>query len=343
MCWRRFLRVPWTARRSNQWIPKEISPEYSLEGLMLRLKLQYFGHLMWRTGSLEKTLMLGKTEGRRRRGDRGWDGWMASLTWRTWVWARSGSWWWTGRPGVLQTMESQRVRHKWGTELNWTCHEVMGQDATILVFWMLSFKPVFSLSSFTLIKRLFSFSLFSATREVSSAHLRLLVFLLAILIPACDSSSPAFRMMCSSYKLNKAGRQYIALTYSFPNFELVYCSMSGSNCCFLTCTEVSQETGKVVWYSHLFRNIPQFIIIHRVKGFSVVKETDFFFNSLAFSRIQRISAIWSLFPLPLWNPACTSWKLSVHILLKPSLKDFAKRVQLYSSLNILWHCSSLEQ
>ena len=67
-CWRRFLRVPWTARRSNQSIPKEISPEYSLEGLMLKLKLQCFGHLMQRTDSLEKTLMLGKIEGRRRRG-----------------------------------------------------------------------------------------------------------------------------------------------------------------------------------------------------------------------------------------------------------------------------------
>ena len=67
-CWRRFLRVPWTARRSNQSILKEISPKYSLEGLMLKLKLQYFGHLMWRADSLEKTLMPGKIEGRRRRG-----------------------------------------------------------------------------------------------------------------------------------------------------------------------------------------------------------------------------------------------------------------------------------
>ena len=67
-CWRRLLRVPWTERRSNQSILKEISPEYSLERLMLKLKLQYFGHLMWRTDSLEKTLMLGKTEGRRRKG-----------------------------------------------------------------------------------------------------------------------------------------------------------------------------------------------------------------------------------------------------------------------------------
>ena len=67
-CWRRLLRVPWTARRSNQPILKEISPEYSLEGLILKLKLHYFGHLMWRTDSLEKTLVLGKIEGRRRRG-----------------------------------------------------------------------------------------------------------------------------------------------------------------------------------------------------------------------------------------------------------------------------------
>ena len=67
-CWRRLLRVPWTARRSNQSILKEISPEYSSEGLILKLKLQYFSHLMWRTDSFEKTLMLGKIEGRSRRG-----------------------------------------------------------------------------------------------------------------------------------------------------------------------------------------------------------------------------------------------------------------------------------
>ena len=78
-CWRWLLRVPWTARRSNQSILKEISPGCSLEGLLLKLKLQYFGHLMWRVDSFEKTLMLGKTEGRRRRDDRGWDSWMASL------------------------------------------------------------------------------------------------------------------------------------------------------------------------------------------------------------------------------------------------------------------------
>ena len=120
-CWRKLLRVPWTARRSNQSILKEISPGISLEGLMLKLKLQYFGHRMHRVDSLEKTLMLGGIGGRRRRGRRGWDGWMASLTRWTWVWVNSGSWWWTGRPGVLQFMGSQRVGHDCATELNWIC------------------------------------------------------------------------------------------------------------------------------------------------------------------------------------------------------------------------------
>ena len=117
-CWRRCLRVPWIARRSNQSILKEISPEFSLEGMMLKLKLQYFGHLMRRTDSLEKTLMLGKNKGGRRRDDRGWDDWMASPTQWTWVWASSGHWLWTGNPGMLQSMGSQRVGHNWATELN---------------------------------------------------------------------------------------------------------------------------------------------------------------------------------------------------------------------------------
>ena len=107
-CWRRLLRVTWTARRSNRLILKQINPEYSLEGLMLKLKLQYFGHLMQRANSLEKILMQRKIEGRGEVGNTGWDGWMASLTQWTWVWASSGSWWWTGKPGVLQSMGSQR-------------------------------------------------------------------------------------------------------------------------------------------------------------------------------------------------------------------------------------------
>ena len=122
-CWRRLLRVPWTARRSNQSILKEISPEYSLDGLMLQLKLQYFGHLMWRTDSLEKILMLEKIEGRRRRGRQRMR-WLDGITdLMTWVWASSRSWWWTGKPGVLQSMGSQRVGHDQVTELNWTGRE----------------------------------------------------------------------------------------------------------------------------------------------------------------------------------------------------------------------------
>ena len=95
-------------------------------------------------------------------------------------------------------------------------HEVMGLDAMILVFWMLSLKPTFSLSSFTFIKRLFSSSSLSAIRVVSSAYLRLLIFLLAILIPACSSSSPAFSMMYSAYKLNKQGDNIRLWCISFP-------------------------------------------------------------------------------------------------------------------------------
>ena len=117
-CWRRLLRVPWTARRSNQTILKEISPEYSLEGLMVKLKFQYFGHLMWRTDSLEKTLMLERLTAGGEGDDRGWDGWMATPTWWTWVWVGSRSWWWTRKPGVLQSMGSKESdTTEW---LNWT-------------------------------------------------------------------------------------------------------------------------------------------------------------------------------------------------------------------------------
>ena len=119
-CWRRLLRVPWTARRLNQSILKKISPEYSLEGLMLKLtnsntlatsfkELTHWKRL-WCWARLKAG---GKGD------DRRWDGWMASSTWWTWVWVNSGSWWWTGRPGVLQSMGSKRVGHNWATELNW--------------------------------------------------------------------------------------------------------------------------------------------------------------------------------------------------------------------------------
>ena len=119
-CWRRFLRVPWTTRRSNQSILKETSLGCSLEGLMLRLKLQYFGQLC-------EELTHGKRPwcweglGAGGEGDNsGWDGWMASLTRWTWVWVNSGSWWWIERPGVLRFIGWQRVGHDWETELNWS-------------------------------------------------------------------------------------------------------------------------------------------------------------------------------------------------------------------------------
>ena len=119
-CWRRLLWVPWTARRSNQAILKEISPGISLEGMMLKLKLHYFGHLMRRVDSLQKTLMLGGIGGMRRRGQHRMR-WLNGITdWWMSVWVNSGRWWWTGRPGMLQFMGSQRVGHGWVTELNWT-------------------------------------------------------------------------------------------------------------------------------------------------------------------------------------------------------------------------------
>ena len=104
-CWRRLLRVPWTARRSNQSILKEISPGHLLEGLILKLKLPYFGHLMWRTDSFEIPWCWQRLKEGEEGDDRGWDGWMASWTRWTWASVNSGSWWWTGRPGVLQSIK----------------------------------------------------------------------------------------------------------------------------------------------------------------------------------------------------------------------------------------------
>ena len=101
---------------------------------------------------------------------------------------------------------------------------------------------------------------------------------------------------------------YTALTYSFSYLEPVYCSMSSSNCCFLTCIQISQEAGQVVWYSQLFQNFPQFIVIHTVKGFVIVNkaEIDVFLKLSCFFGDPTDLVIWSLFPLPFLKPAWTS-------------------------------------
>ena len=117
-CWRRLLRVLWTSRRSNQSILKEISPDihwkdwcWSANILAIWCKELTLWKRVW---CWERLRAGGEGD------DRGWDGWMASLTQWTWVWVNSRSWWWTGRPGMLQFMELKRVRHDWATELNWT-------------------------------------------------------------------------------------------------------------------------------------------------------------------------------------------------------------------------------
>ena len=177
------LESPLDYKEIQPVILKEISPGCWLEGMMLKLKLRYFGHLMWRVDSLEKTLMLGAIGGRRRRGQQRMR-WLNGITDLMDMSLNSRSWWWTGRP-ELQFMGSQRVSHDWATELNWTevchsfpskeqvsfhfmatvtvysefgaqenknghcfhffsiCHEVMWWDATILIFWMLSSKLTF--------------------------------------------------------------------------------------------------------------------------------------------------------------------------------------------------------
>ena len=119
-CWRRHLRVLWTAGRSNQSILKKISPEYSLEGLVLKLKLCSLATWCKEPTHWKRLWCWERLKTGGEGDDRGWDGWMASLTQWTWVWESSGSWWWTGRPGVLQSTRSQRFKHDWGTELNWT-------------------------------------------------------------------------------------------------------------------------------------------------------------------------------------------------------------------------------
>ena len=155
------------------------------------------------------------------------------------------------------------------------CHKMMGPDAMTLDFWMLSFKPALSLSFFIFIKRLFSSSSLSALRVVGYLHVWGYWYFFwqswfqLVLHPAWHVA------WCTLYISLISRVTIYSLMYSFPNLEPVSCSMSGSNCCFLIHIEVSQETGKVVWYSHLLKNFPQFVVIHTVKSFSVVNEQKY--------------------------------------------------------------------
>ena len=148
-CWRRLLRIPWTARRSNQSILNEINPEYPLERLVLKVKLQYFGHLMQREPThWKRPWCWERLKAGRQGDDRGRDGWMASRTQWTWVWASSVRWWRTGKPGVLQSMESKRVRHDWMTEQQQMCMH-MCAFAKATPAWSTNIRMLLLLSRFS--------------------------------------------------------------------------------------------------------------------------------------------------------------------------------------------------
>jgi len=198
----------------------------------------------------------------------------------------------------------------------------MEPDAMIFIFWMLSFKPNLLLSSFTLIKRLFSFSLLSAIRVVLSAYLRLLVFLPAVLIPACTSSSPAFRMMYCAYELNKQDDNIQPWHTPFPvgNQSVVPCPV-------LTTASwpAYRFLRRQVRWSHLFKNFPQFVMIHPVKSFNVVieAEVDVFLEFSCFfcdpADVGNLFSGSSAF----YKSSLNIWKFSVHALLKPHLENLS--------------------
>ena len=147
-----------TARRSNQSILKEISPGCSLERLMFKLKLQYFGQLMWRAAHLKRPWCWERLRAGGEGDDRGWGDWMASLTQWTWIWVNSGSWWWTGRPGILRFMGLRRVGHNWvtelsWTELNWSIKYELQRFPLIHWFELGSFKSLIQLLIFCLLTR----------------------------------------------------------------------------------------------------------------------------------------------------------------------------------------------
>ena len=177
-CWRRLLRVPWTARRPNQSILKEISPEYSLERLMLKLKLQYFGHLIQRTDLLEKPWYWERLKAGGEGDDRGWDGWMASLTQWIWVWINSGSWWWTGKLGMLQSMGQQSCARL----SDWTDIIYYDKNITIDFFFLKCLYQVLYVSkAFSGFVMIIIYVLILYTILVSNICIYLLLLLLLLL------------------------------------------------------------------------------------------------------------------------------------------------------------------
>ena len=194
-------------------------------------------------------------------------------------------------------------------------------DAMILVFWMLSFKPTFSLSSLTFIRRLFSSSPLSSIMVVLSPHLRFLIFLPAILIPSSPSSCLSFHMMYSPYKLNKQDNNIQPWCTPFPIWNQSV-SMSSSNCCFLICMHISKEAGQVLWYFHLLMNFP--VCCDPVKGFGIankaevdvfLKITCFFDDPMDVGNLISGSSAFS-------KSSLNIWKFTVHVLLKPGLENF---------------------
>ena len=204
------------------------------------------------------------------------------------------------------------------------CPEIMGPDAMVLVFWMLSFKPTFSFSSFTFIKRLYSSSLLSAIRVVSSVYLRLLIFLPAVLIPVCASSRPAFHMMYSVYKLNKQGDsiQPWCSPFLIWNQSVVPCPVL---------TVASWPTYRFLRRQVRWSGIPisfrifQFVVIHKVKGFGVVNRAEvgvflelscFFDDPTDVGNLISGSSAFS-------KTSLNIWKFLVHILWKLCLEKLA--------------------
>ena len=244
-----------------------------------------------------------------------------------WVWSLVGEDPLEEGTGTHSSLLVQRIpmdRITWQATIhsvtkNWTWLKrlsMMGLEAMVLVFWMLSFKPTFSLSSFTYIKRLFSSSSLPAIKVVSSAYLRLLIFLPAILIPACASSSPAFLMMYSAYKLNKQGDNIQPWHTPFPiwNQSFVPCPVL---------TVASWNAYRFLKRQVRWSGIPisfrifQFIVIHTVKGFGIVStaEIDVFLElSCFFDDLMDVGNLISG-SSAFSKTSLNIWKFTAHVLL----------------------------